>query len=239
MMFEHGGNIVINFDDEEKKEVDECILDVKCDGDCDEVVHQAEQLRNMQLQGGRRDSPQEKSVIKKVQRCPQCNLVFQKNTSLQKHVKENHGLSCPFCQIGFFNQNALNDHIGQAHSETLSMKKTDKRPSKGPCAFFKQPRGCKKCSECDYSHENSAYSKIEKIPKLCRNSRMCNWKPRCRYVHPEDGETFPQRASRMGGSSGQGFGSPRLSRPPPGFSQVPRKQEKQVHVLGLHVQAQR
>ena len=65
MMFEHGGNIVLNFDDEEKKEVDECILDVKCDGDCDEVVHQAEQLRNMQLQGGRRDSPQEKSVIKR------------------------------------------------------------------------------------------------------------------------------------------------------------------------------
>ena len=78
IMFDHGDNIVIIFDYEEKKEVDECILDVKCDGDCVEVVHQAEQLRNMQLQGGRRESPQEKSVIKKVQRRPQCDVVFRK-----------------------------------------------------------------------------------------------------------------------------------------------------------------
>ena len=77
IMFEHGGDIVINLDEEEQKEVDECILDVKCQGNCDEV--------------------------KKVQRCPQLEVVFQKNTSLQKHVKEKHGssCSCPFCQVGF------------------------------------------------------------------------------------------------------------------------------------------
>ena len=43
ILFEHGGDLMIDLQDNEKEEVDECILSIKCQGDCDPVVHQAEQ----------------------------------------------------------------------------------------------------------------------------------------------------------------------------------------------------
>ena len=121
---------MINLDVEEKKEIDECILDTKCQGDCDEVTHQTQQLQDMRLQGEKRDSPQVEAVLKKGQRCPQCDLVFQKNISLQKHFKEKHGshFNCPFCHIGFLNQAALSGHINQGHNQTSSVQKTAVRP---------------------------------------------------------------------------------------------------------------
>ena len=33
--------------------------------------------------------------------------------------------------------------------------------------------------------------------KLCRDGPQCSWKPRCRYVHPEDGESIPPWVSRQ------------------------------------------
>ena len=68
-----------------------------------------------------------------------------------------------------------------------------------------QPRGCKKGSKCDFSHERVGNNQVEKLPKLCQNSRMCSWKPRCRYIHPEDGKTLPERAPRVGGQDSPGF----------------------------------
>ena len=104
-----------------------------------------------------------------------------------------------------------------------------------------QPRGCKKGSDCDFSHDRSKNCQVDKVPKLCRNSSRCTWKPRCRYVHPEDGESIPQRVPRERNSSGlrerssrflqgpdassQGFGTTSSSQPPPGHRAVEREQQ--------------
>ena len=58
ILFNHGGDLVLNMDVDEnedessKEEVDECIMDIKCQGNCDPVVHQAQKLQSMKLQGG-------------------------------------------------------------------------------------------------------------------------------------------------------------------------------------------
>ena len=74
MLFNHGGNLLLNLEEDQnedesnKEEVDECILDIKCEGNCDPVVHQAQQLKDMKLQGGRRSSSQENSENKPFQK---------------------------------------------------------------------------------------------------------------------------------------------------------------------------
>ena len=78
------------------------------------------------------------------------------------------------------------------------MSAREVRPTvkRGICIFFLQPRGCKKGLNCDFSHDkNEQYSNV-KVPKVCHNGQGCSWKPRCRYVHLEDGETIPPRAPR-------------------------------------------
>ena len=53
MLFNHGGNLLLNLEEDQNEdesnteEVDECILDIKCEGNCDPVVHQAQQLKDM------------------------------------------------------------------------------------------------------------------------------------------------------------------------------------------------
>ena len=244
---------------EDKKEVDECILDMKCLGDCDPEVHQAKQLQDMKSQGGRKKSPQVKTDNRAVHRCPQCDEVFQNDSVLTNHMKLKHGgkPNCPFCNVGFWNLKSLKKHIDEYHSETPRTDKIQVKPSKGVCIFFMQAKGCKKGTECDYSHERSVNSVVEKIPKLCQNSRSCRWKPRCRYIHAEDGETMPQRAPRertsrvqvghcyhsarecpRGGPGScrfshkpeprdQGFGSARFPHPPPGYRAVQQEQQQQ------------
>ena len=231
IIFENGGDLVLDIKDDEEKEVDECILNVKCQGDCDPVVNQAEQLRNMKLQGGHRNSPQESSGNRNVQQCPQCGLGFQKNVSLQKHMNDKHGNNpnCTICHVGFWNKDVLTKHVNQVHRVSPAIQKTAVQSSKRPCAFFLQPRGCKKGSECDFSH-STVKNTVEKVPKVCRNSLNCTWKPSCRYVHPEDGETVPQRAPRERNNRVQDFGSPNLSRPPPGHRPVRLGQQAEVQV---------
>ena len=64
---------------------------------------------------------------------------------------------------------------------------------------------------------------------MCFNGPNCTWKPRCRYVHPEDGEFIPPRADRQvtglqsrvpGGEErrDQGFVLPEINQPPPGLT---------------------
>ena len=86
---------------------------------------------------------------------------------------------------------------------------------RGPCAFFSQPRGCKKGSDCDFSHNLNSQGVVLKVRKLCRNGLNCSWKPGCKFIHLEDGEVMPPRAQR---EQVQDFVLPNLRQPPPGFN---------------------
>ena len=167
--------------------------------------------------------------------CTQCNFTISQQSGLHNHMMNEHGnqTSCPFCLIRFYNQETLKKHIENCHNENTQVFRESARPGrrqstrKGPCIFHLQPRGCKKGVNCDFSHEKgSQYSSI-KVPKLCLNGPRCNWKPRCRYLHPEDGEIIPPRSQRVearaareevGGQQHQEqvFVSQQSSQPPPG-----------------------
>ena len=99
-------DLVVIFQEEENKNVDECILDIKCQGDCDPEVHHAPQMRSKQIHGGKRSFPHEYSVNIVVQKCPQCEMGFQKNVSLQKHVKHVDKPNCLYCNVGLWNLDA-------------------------------------------------------------------------------------------------------------------------------------
>ena len=135
------------------------------------------------------------------------------------------------------NLNALKRHINIKHNEGRQYVQTRQNvPIQGNvtntnvkqklCAFYQQPRGCKKGLNCDFSNDaNINQNPIVKVPKLCYNGLACTWKPRCRYVHPEDGEAIPTRAARGEGNQGvqglqsnQDFVSPDISQVPPGYS---------------------
>ena len=220
----------------EETNVDECIIDSRCDGDCEHVgcnTQQLQRLKTLKEQGGKRSSPAEAILIK---HCPQCNFTSRSSEAIKQHVNSVHvnHPSCPFCQVGFHNLQALRRHIDQQHSEDRpAVKQTRPDNRERPCIFFLQPRGCKKGSTCDFSH-TGVQQRVMKVRKFCRNGPGCQWKPRCMYVHPEDGETLPDRATREEGrrrqwsgsdrhtggnsSSNQGFGNPDFSQTPPGYS---------------------
>ena len=64
---------------------------------------------------------------------------------------------------------------------------------------------------------------MKKAPKLCQDKEACVWTPRCRYVHPENGEVFPasgEKTFRQGVQT-QGFVSQDRSQQPPGWSSLP------------------
>ena len=85
-----------------------------------------------------------------------------------------------------------------------------------PCRFVNTERGCLKGDSCNFSHSKAAIAQhVKKVPKLCRNKETCVWKPQCRYLHPEDGESLPA------GPGGQGFGVNNFSQQPPGWSSLP------------------
>ena len=195
-------------------EVDECIKNVRCEGDCEHMGCnrlQAQRLQEMKEQGGRRQSPGEQADFTVKIYCPQCNFTCRQKSELTEHVKMNHSHlpSCPFCLIGFFNQPSLRKHNEEYHNENTPIIRErpvsgrQERPSvkRGVCIFFLQPRGCKKGMNCDFSHEKSVQYSSFKVPKMCRNGPGCTWKPRCRYVHAEDGETIPPRTPRAGSGS--------------------------------------
>ena len=194
----------------------------------------------MKNQGGKRVSPAEQVVSESCFYCPQCNLKLKKESDLEEHVKSEHREkpSCPFCLVGFHNLGALRSHIEQHHGENTPISRETRHSNqpqsgrqavkRGICIFFLQSQGCKKGNNCDFSHERGGQYSSVKIRKVCRNGPHSNWKPRCRYVHPEDGEIIPpreeSRAHRVESRvlreedrrpSVQDFRSPNHSQPPP------------------------
>ena len=204
-----------NLNDE--KEVDECIKEASCDGDCEHVgcnVRDAQRLQQMKHQGGRKTSPAEEVSQSLWFRCPQCNFTFRNESDVDKHVKRHHANpSCNICHMGFFQQGALRRHMQDNHNKKQSGVIKNQQghttifrapvTTRGPCIFFLQPRGCKKGSSCDFSHDTNQ-RKHSKIPKLCFNGPACSWKPGCRYIHPEDGESIPVRTSWEEGRRSRG-----------------------------------
>ena len=183
----------------------------------------------MKHQGGSRNSPQEKSEYRLVHRCPQCNIVSHNKTALEQHVKQIHSNepSCPFCFVGFRTHQFLRKHIDDYHKER-TLKRVQNNNSvvqsygvgktvvkKRPCAFFTQPKGCKKGLDWDFSHDLSNRGAVLKVHKLCRNGLNCSWKPGCKFIHLEDGEVMPHRAQR---DQVQDFVMPNVRQPPPGFT---------------------
>ena len=223
------------------EESDECIVTMKCRGNCDHITCR---MQTMKLQGGRRTSPGAEAEIRRIHNCPQCNYNSSTKNDVDNHVQNEHGRhrSCPFCQVCFTNLSALRMHIDTMQTEGFVV---NKRPSvivqkkvytqsdnKRQCVFFLQPRGCKKGMNCDFSHDTSKQiPSITKVRKVCLNGPTCNWKPRCRYVHLEDGESIPPRLPRQapqagspgrlprqGGRHNQVCVAPNLSQAPPGYS---------------------
>ena len=218
-----------------RRSVDECIKDMVCEGNCLHVgcsMTQLQRLNFMKNQGGRRNSPAESITNSKLFYCPQCNFKSNQEKEIENHVQREHDTctSCPFCLVGFQNQIALQRHVENNHKENSGIIRErqqsfrERRISikKGPCIFFIQPRGCKKGQECDFSHDLGAQYTSVKVRKVCYNGPSCNWKPRCRYVHLEDGEIIPPivptRSQPRQETREQGFGPPDLSQAPPGFS---------------------
>ena len=76
-------------------EKDECILNIKCKGDCEHLV---------------------KEVI---HRCTQCSNRFQNKTAMEQHMREVHKEhpNCPFCSVSFTSLNVLRQHIDETHAE--------------------------------------------------------------------------------------------------------------------------
>ena len=133
--------------------------------------------------------------------CPNCDFVSHNN-----QIMEQHGFNCHV---------ELRKHIIQMHKEKtlLTVKeKSELTRTKGLCAFFTKPQGCKKGLFCDFSHDQSSLATIEKVRKVCRNGFLCLWKPRCKFVHFEDGEVMPPRVVR---EPVQGLTMPDLTKPPP------------------------
>ena len=223
--------------------VDECIKDMRCDGDCEHTgcnADQVQRLRNMKNQGGRRCNPTEQASPSPWIHCPQCNFTSRQESEVKNHVRREHEQkpSCPFCLLGFTSQVTLKSHIEEYHSENTHINReqivTNRQSvqKKGACIFFLRPRGCKKGSQCDFSHNRDVQYSLVKVRKLCRNGPVCVWKPRCRYVHLEDGDIIPPRVlredtraprreargSREEGRTTQGFGTQELNQPPQGYN---------------------
>ena len=170
----------------------------------------------------------ENSEHRTMHRCPQCNFISQDKAIFDQQIKQVHSNlpTCPFCYIGFTNHIFLRKHIDQYHQEkTLQRVQRNNNvvqgsqnrleSKKGPCAFFPQPQGCRKGSECDFSHEQNSDGAVLKVRKLCRNGFRCSWKPSCKFIHLEDGEVMPPRLQK---EQVQGFVMPNLSHPPPGYN---------------------
>ena len=77
----------------------------------------------------------------------------------------------------------------KSHMEKVKESNSSK---KRPCGYFKSRNGCQKGVNCDFDHSEAAQAQpVKKVPKLCQDKEACVWTPRCRYVHPENGDVFP------------------------------------------------
>ena len=167
------------------------------------------QMKNM---GGQRTSPAEQASQRPLFPCHLCEFGSDSQNVWDKHLKDKHRnvFNCPLCNNTFSDLNVLKNHIYSHHKE--GNRQENRKQKTKPCAFFNQERGCKKKDECDFSHEQLANDQVNKVPKVCWNGPRCRWKPRCRYVHPEDGEVIPPREERLG------FGGVDRSLPPPVYA---------------------
>ena len=181
-------------------ETDECIVTVKCKGNCDHITCR---MQTMKVQGGKRTSPADVAELRATHNCPQCNFTASAKSELDNHIKSEHGShpNCPFCQVGFNSLSSLRKHIQENHNE---VKDLNVRPSviiqnkvltvqtnNQICVFNLRPGGCKKGQSSEFSHEtNIQQNTMVKVRKLCHNGHGCSWKPRCRYIHPEADKIF-------------------------------------------------
>ena len=204
---------------------DECVNKVNCEGDCNAVAD-AVKLHMMKKAGVNRTCPQEKPLEKPIFKCDKCDFISQNKTYFTKHVKDHN----------------VHDNKIAENARNIS----GQHKVKGPCSYYKSQNGCKKGNSCLWDHSEKAQAQIvKKIPKLCQNKETCSWKPRCKYVHPEDGESlpirdrqervpapaqrlqrlhFPPQAAPQGHqepSGSQGFGHPDVGHHPPGWTQIP------------------
>ena len=170
-------------------------------------------LIQMKTMGGQRTSPSEEAKQRALFPCHLCDFSSDSQSVWDKHLKDNHRniYNCPFCTNTFNELTLVRNHIHLKHKEDKMQEKTIYKVK--PCAFFNQRNGCKKKDQCDFSHDISVLDQGNiKVPKLCWNGPWCRWKPRCRYVHTEDGEVIPPRGERLG------FGQMDRRQPPPGYS---------------------
>lgn len=152
-----------------KEEVDECINKVNCEGDCDEVS-EAIKLTHMKQAGGQRSCPQ--TEAKTLFKCDKCDFMSQNKTFFTQHTKQ---------------------HNEEKRARIIPER--DQTQNQRPCSYYRSPQGCKKGNNCNWNHSDNAQAEVvEKVPKLCRNKETCRWKPRCKFIHPEDGESLPGRS---------------------------------------------
>ena len=180
---------------EENDTNDECIESIRCEGNC-EKVSQMKRLNSLKKLGNSRSCPQSKSENKTMYKCDKCDFISQNKVYFTSHMKS---------------------HIEKKIESNF--------PTKKPCHYFRSRNGCKKGDTCDYDHSEAAQAKpVVKVPKLCQNGEACVWAPRCRYVHPENGEVLPagnvERGSRTNVQR-TNFGAQDIGQQPPGWSNIP------------------
>ena len=149
-------------------------------------VNQLKRLNSLKKQGSSRVCPQTKPQDKPMLKCDKCDFISQNKQYFSSHVK--------------------------GHDEKRIESNTGK-----PCRYVNTERGCLKGDSCNFDHSKAALARpVKKVPKLCRNKEACVWKPQCRYIHPEDGESMPA-LNVVKGSGRQDFGSTDFSQQPPIF----------------------
>ena len=206
----------------ESEDPDECINKVNCEGSCNEVAD-AVKLHLMKKAGITRTCPQDKPLEKVMLKCEKCEFISQNKVYFTKH---------------------MNNHYEEESKIAKKARNiSGQNKIKKPCSYFNNPNGCKKGNSCLWDHSDEAQAQsVKKIPKICQNKDTCTWKPRCKYVHPENGESLPVKQARVfsalqmsqgqsfhqaaskghqGGSGSLGFGSPDIGRHPPGWTQIP------------------
>ena len=170
---------------------DECIRNVSCEGDCDNVT-QLKRLNSLKQSGGSRSCPQANSTDKPMLKCDKCDFLTQNKEYFQSHMK--------------------------GHDEKKIASNVTK--FKRRCHYVGTRKGCYKGDECNFDHSEGALAKpVVKVPKLCRDKEACVWKPRCKYIHPEDGEVIPARIVESSYEV-QGFGSHNYTQQPPGWTRL-------------------
>ena len=115
------------------EEVDECIEDAFCQGNCEHVGCSLAQLRSLSLmkeQGGERTSPLQQVIQTAKIKCPQCSFSSNQKREIDNHVINTHNNrpSCPFCLVKFNTEEVLQKHIEDRHKENRQVIRNFKCP---------------------------------------------------------------------------------------------------------------